>query len=73
MLQNSPISTNWLLRNYSYNVEVVINQYTKPIDQQGLGDDEGDCGSIAIQNIKDYLVNFNIVNHNFNHYTILSI
>ena len=56
-----------------YNKNVVINQITKSLDQQGLGENGWDCGPIALQNVEDYLINFNILNENFNYYTIVDV
>ena len=53
-----------------FNLDVVINQITKPIDQQGLGYNGWDCGPIAIQNVEDYLTHSDESNNNFNNYTI---
>ena len=56
-----------------YNKDVVINQITKSLNQQGLGENGWDCGPIAVQNVEDYLINFNIMNENFNYYTIVDV
>ena len=43
-------------------VDVSISEVTKSIDQQGLGFNSWDCGPIALQNVENYLSNYNLQN-----------
>ena len=53
-------------------VDVIVYEVNKNIDQQGLGTNGWDCGPICLQNVESYLTNVNLQNSNVDNYLDLN-